>query len=360
MTENTVNVILSLDVEEEGLFGGAYLREVSVRNVASLERLLPLQEEFSLPVTLLCTYSVFNDLNACRVLDRLRQRSGAGVEIGAHLHHWNTPPLDTAALGGGYVSPGSLPRELFAARLGNLMAAGRQYSGEAMTSFRMGKWDLHHWHWPYLVEAGIKVDGSVRPLHHGPAGRPDHFSAPADPYVVRVGQERIIEVPLTVTPLYLAWPNHLNAMEKILPTRAGEALKTSVQKWSALAVLPIYHPLWAMKLITSLYLARGGKFLALTWHSSEMMPGGAPHMPNEAAVQAFMNKMRAFLGWLNSGCVVKGMTLGQMASLPFSEQADYGAAKTVGEGGNCADSGHSAGFDVLSGVVDKRCDWKYD
>ena len=232
----SVELVLSIDVEEEGLFRGAYARmNPGVCNVAGLTRLSPLLEEFDLPVSLLCTHSVFADAAACRVLAAMCARHR--VEIGAHLHHWNTPPAGAGSGGGrGYESPGRVPETLLAARLASLFAAGKALLGRPLTSFRMGKWDLHRWHWPLLAEAGVLVDASVRPLHYTSQG-PDHFDAPADPYVVPVRGCAILEVPLSCRPLRAC-------VRRLSPSSgAGGAVRrhlaASVQKWGALALLPV-------------------------------------------------------------------------------------------------------------------------
>ena len=87
----TLYLAVSLDVEEEGLFGGRYARRAPrVTNTAQLSRLAPLLERGVRP-TLFCAHSVLADPASRAILARLRDASGA--EIGAHLHHWNTPPL---------------------------------------------------------------------------------------------------------------------------------------------------------------------------------------------------------------------------------------------------------------------------
>ena len=322
-----VVLVLSIDVEEEGLFRGGYeRRRPSVRNVAQLVRLSALLDEcrecgLDLPVNLLCTHSVFADEDACRTLEIFRARHR--VEIGAHLHHWNTPPSGENPDDGSYISPGRVPDSLLAARLESLLQAGRVFCGTALSSFRMGKWDLHRRHWPLLAEAGVLTDASVRPLHYSPAG-PDHFCAPSDPYVVRVNEREILEVPLTCVPLF---PRMRESGFFSPPLRekegggcapaglfAGHARAASVQKWGALAVLPAYHPLWAMEAITRVHLARGGRVISLTWHSSEMMPGGAPHVPDEASVTAFLDKVRRYLRRLAAKHVVLGQTFTELRS----------------------------------------------
>lgn len=322
----SLDLVLSIDVEEEGLFRGSYGRTApSVRNVAQLPRLSALLDGCEdrlgteLPLNLLCTHSVYADARACRHLDALRARRR--VEFGAHLHHWNTPPADPQSAPeekDAYQSPGSVPDDLLRARLASLFTAGTVFCGTRPTSFRMGRWDLHRRHWPLLAEAGVRVDASVRPLHFSPQG-PDHFFAPPDPYRVDVDGAELTEVPLTCVPLLpaLAEKNTFCAppRRKADPVRACAA--SSVKKWGALAILPAYHPLWAMLAISRLHLARGGRVISLTWHSSEMMPGATPHLPDEAAVNAFLKKIGGYLNRLADLRSLRGRTFAELRTARF-------------------------------------------
>ena len=312
-TSDPVRLLFTIDVEEEGLFRGHFPREHStVNNVAHLMRLAPALARFSLPVTLLCTHRVFTDKTARAALDAMR--GAVRAEIAAHLHHWDTPPFedDCRKNDTGYICPGALAPDLFRRRLKSLFAAGREYNGAPLTSFRMGRWHLHRWHWPYLAEAGVLVDSSVRPLHYLPQG-PDFFEAPAAPYYVPVNGARIIESPMTCIPLYTSLPGQILAVEraagKSLPGRAVRAFKAGLPKWGVLNLTPVYHPLWLMKLVTRIHLARGGRFLSMTCHSSELMPGGAPHIPDEAAAAALAGRIEGYFTWLHDLRAVEGMVL---------------------------------------------------
>ena len=86
-----MKLVISLDVEEEGLFSGRYPRESGATNVAELRRLEFIPREFGLPLTLLVSYRVARDPAACQVLARWRDLYQA--EIGVHLHPWSTPPF---------------------------------------------------------------------------------------------------------------------------------------------------------------------------------------------------------------------------------------------------------------------------
>ena len=305
---------VSLDVEEEGLFGGHYARRgFSTRNTASLRALTPFCTMGVRP-TLFCAHSVLADKTSHETLAWLRDEHHA--EIGAHLHHWNTPPL---ALDGSEqtlpdmadsVPAAALSNDLFAAKLAALMKAGRAVQSAPLTSFRMGRWDLHRQHWPLLAAAGILCDASVRPLHCAPTPLqgPNHFDAPGTPYWVSVGNDRIFEVPLTVTPLVPQLP----ALLRSVSGPAGKKIRASLKNWGALALLPVYHPLWAMCAITKIFAARGGRVLSLTWHSSEMMPGGTPHLPDAAAVARFTRKVADWLNWLHRHYSVRCVTMDEL------------------------------------------------
>ena len=57
-----MKLVISIDVEEEGLFSGAYARTpTGVSNVAELRRLEFIPREFGFPLTLLATYHVARD-----------------------------------------------------------------------------------------------------------------------------------------------------------------------------------------------------------------------------------------------------------------------------------------------------------
>lgn len=288
-SSDPIYIAASVDVEEEGLFSGVYARrDPPFANAAHLARLIPLLER-GLKPTLFCAYHAFANAAARSAIDRLRDRYP--LEIGAHLHHWNTPPLanvpgDPPTLA--RVPATELDQDLFERKLDALLAVGEDFAGEPIASFRMGRWDLQ----PRLARAlagrGLLCDASFRPLHAGrsPDKGPDHFLAPTDPFRLNTPDGSIFEIPLTAAPL--------SPPLKKLPA----PLRPGLKNWGALVLLPVQHPLWLMKLTTRLHLARGGRVLSLTWHSSEMMPGGSPTIKTEEDANRLIRKISAWLEWL--------------------------------------------------------------
>ncbi|MDR2574290.1 MAG: glycosyl transferase family 1 [Desulfovibrio sp.] len=312
LTRSSVQLAVSLDVEEEGLFSGGYARySPPVNNTACLTRLAPLMS-LPLRLTLFCAHSVFHNSRARADLAAFIDSFGDRVEIGAHLHHWNTPPLTKGLPEFAVdVSTAGIPADIIAAKLENLLTAAGHFLGERPASFRMGRWDIRRTHWPLLARAGIVCDASVRPLH-SPLRGPDHFAAPTAPYRIPAAGKSIFEVPLTVTPLFRPLPRLLER----LPERGGlgPLARASLKNWGTLSLLPVHHPLWLMQLATRLFVARGGGVLSLTWHSSEMMPGGAPHMPDKAAVDALLDKIYCYLQWIYEKFSARAYTMRELAA----------------------------------------------
>ena len=172
-----MKLVISLDVEEEGLFSGRYPRESGVTNVAELRRLEFIPREFGLPLTLLVSYRVARDPAACQVLARWRDLYRA--EIGVHLHPWSTPPFADLPLPEP-VPAEELPRPLLRAKFAHLVQAVHASLGVTPASFRMGRFDFGPKVMGLLPEFGLRVDSSIVPLTlKGPGA---YFLAPAEPF----------------------------------------------------------------------------------------------------------------------------------------------------------------------------------
>ncbi|MDR1855933.1 MAG: hypothetical protein LBR22_02050 [Desulfovibrio sp.] len=293
-----LHVVVSLDVEEEGLFSGRYAtRNCTVRNVALLPRLAPLSLELGYPLTLFCAHAVFADPDARKTLAFMRDTCGA--EIAAHLHHWSTPPFPEGD--GAPARTHTLPADLLDQRLGNLLKAGRDFQGAPLTGFRMGRWDMKGHLRPLLVRHGILVDSSVCPLRAFPGGGPDHFLAPADPYRA----DGLLVSPVTQIP---AIPVLARGWHALAPRRRLDAF----HNFAALSANPVWHGDAVMRWTARLHVARGGTVLHFFWHSSEMLPGASPNIPDAAAAQRLLDRIRSFLAWLREEFAVHPLTASQL------------------------------------------------
>jgi hypothetical protein len=307
-----MQLVISIDVEEEGLFFGHYPRTPpGVTNVAALERLAFIPREFGLPLTLLVTYQVARDPDACRVLAGWRDRHGA--EIGVHLHPWNTPPFadlpEPEPIGSE-----KLPRALLREKFANLLSQVRTGLAVTPRSFRMGRFDAGPRVFSLLPEFGLEVDSSVAPLTRKNPD-PRFFLAPADPFPLgQAGPEDrpLLEVPITMVPVVAGTPELITRLAATLPPTWGDRLRSAFRYGAVAGVQPAWYPLASMQLAARLHRRRRGRVLTLFFHSSELKPGASRLFPTEVAVSRFVEKIRAFLAWLVQTGPVSGVTLGEL------------------------------------------------
>lgn len=306
-------VVISLDVEEEGLFSGRYANSgYTLANVPLLRRLLPLTVDLGFPLTLFCAWSVFANEQACATVKMLVAEYGA--EAGAHLHHWSTPPLRENEPEPPERSH-RMQRDLLEKRLQTLLEAGRMRMGKPLVSFRMGRWDLKASLLPLLARAGIRVDSSICPLRIH-AGGADHFLAPADPYWVDTDAGPILEAPITQVPLAPFLPQAWRLL-----TGKRPRLQDKFHFFGALSPNPVWHGTAVMRLAARLHARRGGRVLNFFLHSSELMPGASPNIPDQKAADALVNRIFRFCEWLASTFDVEPITASKLADLDFWPQS---------------------------------------
>ena len=306
---------LTIDVEEEGLFEGEYpKRDVTAKNVARLEILDGIFQEFGIRPTLLVSHQAACAGDNRELLVRLRDRWRG--EIGAHLHHWNTPPIEPP----GRPQPVSselLPRELLTAKLDTLLDTIRSM-GVNPVSFRMGRFNLGPNMLSVLDSSPITTDSSIAPMRKDPAG-PDHLSAPTDPYfpdvhnVRAVGRSRIVEVPITVVPVVKPLRTLMERLDN-RPAVPQRALGWLSKHLASMPAQPMLTGLRRLKAAAALHRRRGGRVLTVYFHSSELLPGGCPRHQTESDVSEFLEKLRRYISWLRKEVISESVTLSEVGA----------------------------------------------
>lgn len=325
-----IRLAVTIDVEEEGLFRNVFdARDAPVKNVPELGRLDSIFHEFDIRPTLLVTHAVASREPLQELLLYLTELWRG--EIGAHLHHWNTPPLEPLP----YPDPVPsefIPLPILEAKMANLLEtlAGM---GVKPVSFRMGRFNIGPKIFSLLAKNGMQVDSSMAPMRRFYGG-PDHFCVPVDPYFPdpddprRHGNAAILEAPLTVLPAAQWLGPFLEGLGQ------GSVVPESWLSWFAMNVgsLPV-QPVWTglrrLKLAVLLHRRRGGRVLTIFFHSSELMPGGSPEHPTGEHVERFLEKLRGFLSWLHGRFAVDSLTLSQLGDLyraggPAQDRVDRG------------------------------------
>ncbi|MFH0824506.1 MAG: hypothetical protein V2B18_17260 [Pseudomonadota bacterium] len=307
-----MKLVVSIDVEEEGLFSGQYPeRDVPVENVPCLMKLDTLFRDQGIRPTLLISYQAAAKPRLGEFLAGLKELWGA--EIGAHLHHWNTPPFEPSP----YRQP--VPSELMSedlltAKLDTLIGTLQRMGSEPI-SFRMGRFNMGPRMFSVLQRSSIKVDSSVAPMRREYGG-PDHIPAPTDPYypdaadIRRPGGSRILEVPITVLPLIPRLGGLLERLERRVGAR--EQTARFAQYVGSVAIQPTALGPARLRAASWEHQRRGGRLITLFFHSSELMPGGCREHATEHDVDRFLKKLGSYLSWLRGTLKAESITLSEV------------------------------------------------
>ncbi|MDT8368403.1 MAG: hypothetical protein RQ745_04310 [Longimicrobiales bacterium] len=199
--DRQIHLLVSVDTEEDQW--GPSDEEVTVRNILLLPGLQDFFCDLGIRPTYFTSYQVAIASDSSAVMREIAAREG--VEIGAHLHPWNTPPhLEGDAPRDSMLV--NLPRSLQEAKLRHLTEALRVGVGVDPVSFRAGRLAVGPETIKALAATGYEIDSSVVPCMDLRAmdDGPDFRGLPHRPY--RLGGDgdlsgdpngTLLEIPLS-------------------------------------------------------------------------------------------------------------------------------------------------------------------
>jgi hypothetical protein len=292
---------VTVDTEEEWDWGGDYpTANLSVRNIDHLPRFQEACDRHGAAVTYFVNYAVMADPAARRVILDLAGRPR--VEIGLHVHPWNTPPgvrADRVPARETFIA--NLPPDLIRAKLESVYALFAQ-SGLRPTSFRGGRYSTGPAVQDFLRAKGFVADCSVLPFCTWPDdGAPDHRRRRLDP--VRVpGDPPLWELPLTMgftrRPFGL-WHRAFEAVANTplrhlrligIAERAGLVRKA----WLSFESVLGRRPADLLRVIEKVRPPA----VDFCIHSSSLIPGGSGFVPTPADVARVGSQLDDGLGYV--------------------------------------------------------------
>ena len=157
----TTQLIVTIDTEEEGLWGGEYRSTGNtVENVRGIERFQTLCDRFGIQPTYLVDAPVVQDDFAVELLRDIQEQGRC--EIGSHLHPWCNPPFNGNGRCDSYHSyQCNLQEAEQRDKLIWLTETIEVRFGRRPTSFRAGRYGLDIVGAWILEELGYQVDSSV-------------------------------------------------------------------------------------------------------------------------------------------------------------------------------------------------------
>ncbi len=314
-----VAVLVTVDTEEDNWFPAR--DGISNANIPGLTRLQAVLDHYKLRPTLLTTWQVARDPRAMEVVLRLRDEHGA--EIGAHLHPWNTPPLEEA-FGPDTFGMQRLPASLQARKLATITEAVESATGARPSSFRAGRWSLGPAGAAALLREGYRTDSSVIPYTYwfDVPDSPDFHRAPPHPWMVDGARpiedpapSGLVEIPATVG--FSRWPwRPWATVDRGLQVRAARALhlvgvlaRTGVVE--KLALSPEINPADKMLALARVAIARGIRILNVFLHSGAFTSGCTPYVNSRQQLDQFVGELDRFFEGLGRLTPFEGLTLGE-------------------------------------------------
>lgn len=285
--DEEILVVISIDTEEDDWTPSRTPTLENIRRIPSFHAGL---RSYGVKPTYFVSHAVASAKWTAEILAQAVEDGGG--ELGAHLHPWNTPPIEER-LGGRNTMLLNLPPDLQYRKVEYLTKQHQRVFKSPPSSFRAGRFGMGDDAMAALVSLGYRVDCSVTPFWNWSSydGGPDFRKAPTAPY--RVSPQHgilapaeggeIVELPLTVG--YTRRPfgfwntvhDHLTAPHLKALRLAGLAARTGVYR-KVVGSLEQTGFKDLMSLSQQM-IESGTRYLHLFLHSSSLLPGLSPFTP---------------------------------------------------------------------------------
>jgi hypothetical protein len=291
-------LLVVVDTEEEFDWGAPFdLTSVSVENIAHQHLAQDVFDAHGIVPTYAVDYPVATTPASVAVLKPLLD-SGR-CEVGAHLHPWVNPPAEEE-VNARHSFACNLPAGLMQRKLEVLRDAITASFGRAPCVYKAGRYGVGPETAPALHALGFEADTSVVPhSDFSGDGGPDFRSMPDRPFLTTA---EIAEVPLSVHFVGRAarlGPSVFPLLERV-PRLHLPGIFSRLGLLERLRLTPEGHSFDDMRRQTEAALARGDRYLVLTYHSSSLMTGGSPFSQTVSArdrvAQSLTQYIRYFTG----------------------------------------------------------------
>jgi hypothetical protein len=321
-----MDFIITIDTEADNQW--SLDDALRTENGRYIPRVQALCDRFGFKPTYLCTYEMAADV---RVREALSPYQASGrAEVGAHLHPWSTPPFerDERVTYGARPFPHEGPIDRFRAKMTTLTTSIAEAFERAPTSYRAGRFGFDHRHIDVLLDLGYVVDCSVVPYtsYRGVRGAPggeggiDFRAARPGAYCLnhgdctQPGESGLLEVPVTV--LFPRWPARSSRLlQKWSIDHAGRLPALLLHKCGLGPRWLRPDPRMAARDLLGVYRAAmtlGLPCAEMMFHSSELMPGGAPAFPDASSIESLYRVLETtFAGIAEAGA--RAVTLTEFA-----------------------------------------------
>jgi peptidoglycan/xylan/chitin deacetylase (PgdA/CDA1 family) len=210
----------------------------------------------------------------------MRAMAGEGAcDIGTQLHPWVNPPFDEEITTPNSYA-GNLPHALEGAKISTLTAKIERETGVRPLVYRAGRYGVGPNTAALLIEAGYRLDVSVRAsFDYRTQGGPDFSAHPVWPWTLGGG---LYELPLTATKTGLL--REKLSVQEFAPAR-GFLARTGL--FDRVPLTPEGVRLHDALIAIRQLLDSGHQLFSLSFHTPTIVPGHTPYVRNANDLKKF-------------------------------------------------------------------------
>ncbi len=303
--------LITVDVEPDNVWSDTYSNKLD-----NIKQLLPfhrLCQEYGVKPTYLITWSVAENKESAKIIEKLLQLGSC--EVGVHPHLWETPPfIKLDRTGVATVGPQYSP-DIITAKLSSLIDIVKDRFVVPI-SHRSGRWGIDSRQVKILTRLGIQIDSSLIPgVDWSSTGILDHSKISSAPYwaaennIFSRGNSQLFEVPCTIKPGRCLWGLEKRRYGATIFKRLG-----LLNKW--LRAAPSLKPQDLFDIC--LWATEKGFPCNMMTHSSELMAGGSPYWRTSKDIENHLEIYRNVFKWWNCHKIMP-VTLSEFYQVYLSE-----------------------------------------
>ncbi len=320
---------VTVDTEEEWDWSAGFpVSGYGTENIQELPRFQDLCARHGLAVTYFTAYGVLRDAAARQTIQELAKRDN--VEIGLHIHPWNTPPIGPGPVPVRESFLHNLPEEVALAKLQTVCDKFAE-AGIQPVSFRGGRYSTSPRIQEWLADRGFLVDASIVPFTTWPdKGAPDYRARTLQPVrlpSIAPANPSLWEVPLSrgFTRLpFEFWQRCYDSVERswlrhLRLIGVAEKLGMVRKVWLNFEQHSAEDLLAFLRVLPSLQLP----CVNLTLHSSSLRAGCSPYTRAAADVARLYAKLETVFGYL----AAQGFQPATMSNVARELELQYASAR---------------------------------
>jgi len=280
----------------------------TTQNIREIPRLQRLLERLGARTTLFVSYQVASDPTAAAIMREAVASNS--IEVGAHLHPWNTPPVE------GREEQCSMlwqyPRDSQGKKIARLKEILRENIGVEATAFRAGRFGVGTDTLGALEDTGFRVDSSVTPLlSWREYGGPSFVRAPLHVYrpsavdlCAPTSDGKLVEVPLT-TGFTRFGRSHWRTLAKSLYGPLGQrmhlpGLLNQALDLRRVILSPETDIVSDMLAASRRIIDEGGRHLHMYFHSNSLVPGLTPFVRTTKDLELMYSSIERYFEGLSA------------------------------------------------------------